>query len=186
MNNRRRLHSWWFRATSPLQVKSARWIADGQIWLSTYCSAWNIQTLCIYAGTAYIFLSFCPPFPSGEGMGVFFKPLPLFTWFFVLACHIVSLSDDTVSLWAHNEEVVSEHRLVSLHWGYHTCLVPVWTSQIYTRLYDDGLCLFKKKVNRCFLYTRHLPEPTFRDRLNPVIVYISSALLLQYLLNIKH
>lgn len=47
-------------------------------------------------------------------MGVF-EALPLFTWFFVLGCHIISITDDIASLWAHNEEVVVAQGLVSLH-----------------------------------------------------------------------
>lgn len=72
--------------------------------------------------------------------------MPLFTWFFVLACHIVSLTDDTVSLWAHNEEVVKEHRLRG---SPHSESEPE-LHRFYTRLCDAGLYLVKKKVNHCF------------------------------------
>lgn len=158
-NNRQRLYSRWFTATLPLLAKSARWIADGQIWLSTYCSASNIQT-------HFAFIPFLSSLPSPLSLrrkhGCFYKALPLFTWFFVLACHIISPSGDVASLQAHNEDAAKAHRLVSLHWGYqrmlsacHCSSVKLFGSrQIYSRLSDDGLYLFKKKVYHCFLCRR--------------------------------
>lgn len=79
--------------------------------------------------------SFSLPLPSlthgpWERAG-FFKLGLLFTCFFVLGCHIISLSDAGASPRAHNEEEVVAHGLVSLHPGYHHVLghviVQVWT-----------------------------------------------------------
>lgn len=93
---------------------------DGQVWLSTYCSALNIQAhVAFMQRIAYPFLSSLPEPPSLRRKRCFYRALPLFTCFFVLACHIISLSDDIASLQTHNEEVVEAQRLVSLHWGYH-------------------------------------------------------------------
>lgn len=86
------------------------------------------NTLHFYAGLLiplFFFLSpSLPRCPSGESMGVFFfsRALPLFTWLFVLGCHIISLSVDVASLGAHNEEVLVARGLVSLHRGYHRML----------------------------------------------------------------
>lgn len=105
------------------------------IWLSIYTVRFGFQiskhALHFCAGLLSPFslpsLTHCP---SGESEGVF-QALALFTWFFVLGCHIISLSDDVASLRAHNEEIVVAHGLVSLHWGYHHMLghaiVQVWT-----------------------------------------------------------
>lgn len=134
INNRQCLYSWWFTATLPLQAKSARWIVDGLIWLSTIESGFKISkhTLHFSAGLLILFsLPPLPAFPREKACFSFFQALPLFTWFFVLGCHIISLSDDVASLRAHNEEVVVAHGLVPLHWGYHRMLghsiVQVWT-----------------------------------------------------------
>lgn len=69
-------------------------------------------------------LSLPSPVSLGRKHGCFFfsRALPLFTWLFVLGCHIISLSVDVASLRAHNEEVLVARGLVSLHRGYHRML----------------------------------------------------------------
>lgn len=145
-------YEWWTRAIDGAFTQDdlqqpchggqnlARWIADGQIWLSVCTAHFGFKIskhspfLCRPAYPFIFFLSpSLPRCPSGESMGVFFfsRALPLFTWLFVLGCHIISLSVDVASLRAHNEEVLVARGLVSLHRGYHRMLghamVRVWT-----------------------------------------------------------
>lgn len=138
-------------------------------------------------------------------MGVF-EALPLFTWFFVLGCHIISITDDIASLWAHNEEVVVAQGLVSLHWGYHRMLghaiVQVWTYLAVDRFILASMitvCIYFKKsstVYLCFLCRRTVSRIGITGSVayfprqihpNPVIAYywLQCYYSLQYQLNIK-
>lgn len=159
MNNWRFLYSRWFTASVPLQTKSAWWITDASIWLSFCTIQFGLHILKhgLHFSAGWLSGCFCPSlshFPRGESMGVFLA-FPLFTCFFVLGCHIISLSDDVASLRAHNEEVVAAHSLVSLHCEYHRMLghaiVQMWTylsadrCGFYSGLYDNCRDSFRKK-----------------------------------------
>ena len=96
------------------------WIAGGQIWLFICSvSVWGLShisasspflcrtvfSLAFFLGL-FLFFYFLSCFPWGGGGGArVFQALPLFTCFFVLGCHIISLSDAAASLRARNEEV---------------------------------------------------------------------------------
>lgn len=74
--------------------------------------------------------------------------LPLFTWLFVLRCHIISLSDGVASRRAHNEEIAVARGLVSLHWGYHRMLGHA-TLQAWTPLADDRFFFLGSTITVC-------------------------------------
>lgn len=115
------------RATAGKICKTDCWFSD--LIVSIALSLKHSDTVCSCARDCSS-LSLFPPSTTSpqEKAGLlfffcFFLVLPLFTSFFVLACHIISLSDDEASPQAHNEEVVKAHRLVSLQRGYrHTVL----------------------------------------------------------------
>ena len=147
-SNRRHLYSGWFTVTWPLRAKSCEmdcWWSDCLCVLLTLALKYqNTPFLCRIAYPLFFFslslslsLSLPSPVSLGRKHGCFFfvcffsRALPLFTWLFVLGCHIISLSVDVASPRAHNEEVLVARGLVSLHRGYHRMLghavVRVWT-----------------------------------------------------------